>query len=898
MQFSESWLRTWCNPTHLNTEQLAHALTMGGLEVESQSLACPSFSGVVVAKITGIEKHPDADRLRICQVDTGQEACLQIVCGAPNARVGILVPCALVGAQLPPTQAAPHTPFLIQLSKVRGETSQGMLCSSSELRLLTEQTYDGLLELPADASIGQNIRHFLNLDDTLLTLKLTPNLAHCLGIQGVARELSALTGSPLLMDLPSILHSFPHSSLSTSLRVQSNQCNQQHEKTVKIDVQAPDLCGRFAGRLIENIDASVPTPAWMLDRLARCGQRSINVLVDISNYVMFELGRPSHFFDADKLQGGLTIRWGNSEESVLLLNGKTVTVDAKIGVIADENGVQAIAGIMGGEYTSVSTTTSKVYLEVAFWKPKAIAGRARRFHFSTDASHRFERGVDAESVVEHLSYITDLVVAICGTKATQVGKVDDIKSDMPVQKKVVLRVERAEKVIGMPLTLVQCEHAFERLNLPFSSSTLPNGSAIIEVTPPSYRFDLQIEEDLIEEVIRMVGFEQLPHTPPKGTLCAKTNTPNEDTRNPHTVRRQLAEIGYQESIHFGFITQQWELELHGNTPNNLIELANPIASNLSVMRSSLLGSLLHALKMNIDKKSDKIEGIRLFEIGRVFQRNDQIQDTCTTVKGFHQPMHVAGVAFGRLQPLQWGNSTSTNGQGNDICTDFFDVKGDVEQLLCMQTGQWQSKNIAFRAPLPSEAASIHPFFHPGRMAMVYQNDTWIGHVGELHPQWVQNYGLSKNGQLKHAPIFFELDLLAVLQSGATSLTTSEPETQQFKPLPKQQSIQRDLAIWLDDTITCEELMACIGLHASNSKAEFSVEMPGFPVLFDVYHPDAATGSTSMLQRTQKSMALRFSFHAKSTTDGTPIKWEENAIASFTDAILLGLSTDLGARLRI
>ncbi|MEN9539451.1 MAG: Phenylalanine--tRNA ligase beta subunit, partial [Pseudomonadota bacterium] len=397
MQFPESWLRTFCNPP-LSTQELADALTMAGMEVEEARPAAPPFSGVVVGEIKACEQHPNADRLRVCQVDAGQGGLLKIVCGAPNARVGIRVPVALVGAQLPPGEDG--KPFEIRLGKLRGVESQGMLCSATELKIAED--HSGLYELAADAPIGQDIRSHLKLDDTLFTLKLTPNLGHGLSVYGIAREVAAITGAPLQTP------SFPPVAVGTTQKLQ-------------VTISATDLCGRFSGRIVKGVNTQAKTPAWMVERLARCGQRSVSALVDISNYVMFEFGRPTHIFDLDKIQGGLDVRWAQKGETLKLLNGNTVTLDETVGIIADAQAVESLAGIMGGDATAVSDATQNIYIEAAFWWPDAVAGRSRRFNFSTDAGHRFERGVDPALTVEHIERITQLVIDICGTPQTQVG---------------------------------------------------------------------------------------------------------------------------------------------------------------------------------------------------------------------------------------------------------------------------------------------------------------------------------------------------------------------------------------------------------------------------------------------------------------------------------------------
>ena len=452
MQFPESWLREFCNPP-LTTEQLADVLTMGGFEVEEVRPVAPPFTQVVVGEIKQAEQHPNADRLRVCQVDVGQGSLLNIVCGAPNARVGIKVPCALVGAELPPGEDG--KPFAIKLGKLRGVESQGMLCSARELQLSDD--HGGLLELPADTPVGQNIRDTLRLDDAVFTLKLTPNLGHVLSVYGVARELSALTNTPLTT--PAIAPVAMGSS-----------------RVLPVKVSAPDLCGRFSGRVIENVNTQAATPAWMVDRLARCGQRSVTALVDISNYVMFEYGRPSHIFDLDKIHGALDVRWGRAGEQLKLLNGNTVTVDETVGVIADDREVESLAGIMGGDATAVSDDTKHVYVEAAFWWPDAVAGRSRRFNFSTDAGHRFERGVDPDLTVAHIERISQLIVDICGTPATVCGPIDDQQPAMPQPAPVTLRVARAAKVIGMPLTQAQCAQVFRRLGLAFMKARAPSPS--------------------------------------------------------------------------------------------------------------------------------------------------------------------------------------------------------------------------------------------------------------------------------------------------------------------------------------------------------------------------------------------------------------------------------------
>jgi len=808
MQFPESWLREFCNPP-ITTQQLADTLTMAGLEVEELQTVAPPFSHVVVGEIVSVEQHPDADRLRVCQVNVGNEHTLSIVCGAPNARAGIKVPCALVGAELPPGEDG--KPFLIKLGKLRGVESQGMLCSARELKISEDS--QGLLELAADAVAGVDIREHLNLDDTLFTLKLTPNLAHCLSVYGVAREVSALTGAPLKAPV------FKAVTASTT-------------DILPVKLTAPDLCGRFSGRVIRGLTTSVRTPDWMVERLARCGQRSVSPLVDISNYVMFEFGRPTHIFDIQKIHGGLTVRWGTSGETLALLNGQTVSLDDKVGVIADEQQVESLAGIMGGAATAVSDSTTDIYLEAAFWWPTSIAGRSRRFNFATDAGHRFERGVDPSTTVEHIEHITSLILAVCATPATVVGSIDDQQPNMPSSDKVKMRVARANKVIGTALSQPAMEEALQSLGLQLES--VPG---VITVTPPPYRFDLKIEEDLIEEVARMVGYDSLPDTPPTAPITPKLRP--ENRRHVFAVRRQMADLGYQETINFSFVDIAWEQTLAGNDAP--IQLLNPIASHMSVMRSSLLGSLLQVARFNLDRKASRI---RVFETGRVFKRDSDVKDSLQTVAGIHQPVHLAGLAYGAVQPLGWNNATTSVG--------FFDVKSDVCQLL---TGL----NPVFHS-------AQHPAMHPGRCARIENRGQTIGWVGELHPKWRQQWGFAQ------APVLFEITLDALLEHPIPVTT----------PVSKLHPVERDLAVVVNDSVTHDELIQCIYSAVTNGSLKSAV-------LFDVYRP---TKPDASLFIGEKSMAVRLLLQSHDETNMTESQIDE-LIAKVVDR----LSAQLKARLR-
>ena len=807
MQFPESWLREFCNPP-ITTAELAHLLTMAGLEVEEQRPVAPAFHGIVVAEIVEAEQHPNADRLRVCRVDAGphsKEGLLQIVCGAPNARAGIRIPLALVGAELPPTEEG-GAPFAIKVGKLRGVESYGMLCSARELKL--SEDHGGLLELPADAPIGQDIRQYLNLDDTLFTLKLTPNLAHCLSVYGIAREVSALTGTPL--NTPAIAPVAP-----------------ALDDTVAVDVQAIDLCGRFSGRVVRGVNPKAATPAWMVERLARCGQRSVSPLVDISNYVMFEYGRPSHIFDLDKIHGGLQVRWARAGESLKLLNGNTVALDEQVGIIADDQAVESLAGIMGGDATAVSDDTANIYIEAAFWWPAAVAGRSRRYNFSTDAGHRFERGVDPQGTVEHIERITALVQQVCGGQA---GPVTDVQPALPQRPPVALRVARAAKVIGMPVTQAQCAGVLQRLGLPFTEA-----DGVLTVTPPSWRFDLTIEEDLIEEVARVLGYNSLPDTPPQAPVTARVRV--EARRGAHAVRHALAALDYQETINFSFVEERWEHELSGNP--DPIKVLNPIAAPLAVMRSSLVGSLVGVLRYNLARKAPRV---RVFELGRVFRRDASVASTDRSVAGVQQPMRVAGLAWGPVAAQQWGQA--------ERAVDFFDVKGDVEVLLAPRAVQF--------------VAAEHPSLHPGRCAAVVVDGQVIGHLGELHPKWRQAY------ELPSAPVLFELDLAAVQQQPV-------PVAQ---PVPRQQAALRDLALVVGDKVAHDALVASLQADEQGLVRRAT--------LFDIYKPKAATAD---IGEGERSLAVRLELLDDETT------LTDERIEAAVAAAVARVQAAHGARLR-
>jgi phenylalanyl-tRNA synthetase beta chain len=688
MNIPESWLRKMCDPP-LSGRELADRLTMAGLEVESYEPFGPQFSGVVVGEIVAVERHPGADKLTVCTVSTGKDR-LQVVCGAPNARPGMKAPLAVLGAKLPALE--------ITRVAVRGVESHGMLCSARELGLSNDHA--GLLELHPKSEVGADVRGVLRLEDHVMTLKLTPNRGDCLSVLGVAREAAAITGAPL--QPPAVDRIPPKSDARHPVRI-----------------AAPEGCGRFAGRVIRGVNARSPTPQWMKQRLERAGQRSISALVDVTNYVMLELGRPLHVYDLDKLRGPIEVRWGRPGEKVLLLNEQEVQVDASVLCITDDSGVIGLGGIMGGESTKADEGTRNVFLESAFFFPEAIAGRARRYNFSSDASHRFERGVDFRNNLDGIERATRLILEICGGEP---GPAEDLMVRLPDRKPVRMRIARAQKVIGVPVPEAEMQSIFARLGLPARRED----DAFV-VNPPTFRFDLEIEEDLIEEVARIYGFERIAAHPPRAALTMLKTA--ESSRSLHELRERLAAAGYREVINFSFAEPAWEADFAGQP--DPIRLLNPIASQLSVMRTSLIGSLVDVIRKN---HARKVPRIRVFEAGRVFLRAPEAARGPLSVAGVHQPMRIAAAAYGPAFAEEW--------DAPERPADFFDAKGDL-QALC--------------EPLEARfEPAAHPAFHPGRSARVLLAGKPAGWLGELHPRWLRKY------ELPQAPVLFELDAEALM----------------------------------------------------------------------------------------------------------------------------------------
>jgi phenylalanyl-tRNA synthetase beta chain len=792
MLVPESWLRSFCNPP-ISGQALADRLTMAGIEVEAYEPYGPQFSGVVVGEVLSVEKHPNAEKLTVCAVSTGNEM-VRVVCGAPNVRAGMKAPLAKVGARLPEME--------IKAAALRGVESKGMLASARELGLSSD--HSGLLELPQDAKPGADVRTVLGLDERVMTLKLTPNRADCLSILGVAREVSALTG--VRLEAPEIERIPAKTSAKHPVRI-----------------SAPEGCGRFAGRVIRNVDAKAPTPPWMKERLERAGQRSISALVDVTNYVMLELGRPLHVYDLDELKGAIDVRWGRKGEKVLLLNEQTVDVDDSVLCIADESGVIGLAGIMGGESTKADEVTRNIFLESAFFHPAAVAGRARRYNFTSDASHRFERGVDFANNLDGIERATRLIVDICGGEP---GPTEDLVARLPERKPVPMRIARAQKVIGVAVAQDEMAAVFDKLGLPFERE-----KDRFIVKPPSFRFDLEIEEDLIEEVARIHGFERIAAHPPLAP--ARMLPEPERRRSPHALRERLAAAGYREVINFSFVEPAWEADLAG-APDP-IRLLNPIASQLSVMRSSLIGGLVDVVRKNHQRK---VPRIRVFEVGRVFYRDPHVEDGPLSVRGVGQPLRIAAAAYGPALEQQW--------EGAERMVDFFDVKADLEALS---------------APLELRfEPAVHPALHPARSARVLVDGRPAGWIGELHPKWLPKY------ELPQPPIVFEVEADAL-----TQVPLPRPEAPSRLPI-----VVRDIAMEFDAETSVQSVLDTI--HAQKPPIVRSVRF------FSLYRGPGLPAGT-------KSLAFRVVMQdtARTLTDA-----EADAAR---DALVALLSRRFSARLR-
>ncbi|MEW6354558.1 MAG: phenylalanine--tRNA ligase subunit beta [Pseudomonadota bacterium] len=765
MKFSEQWLREWVNPP-LSTAELAEQLTMAGLEVDAVAPVAPNFAGVVVGEIVAVAAHPNADALRVCQVHVGDTQPLTIVCGAPNARVGLRAPLAIVGAELP-------NQVVIKETAVRGVTSQGMLCSAQELGL-SEQSA-GLLELPSDTRVGEDVYEYLRLDDVSIELGLTPNRGDCLSIAGVAREVAALTQSAL------------HAPAIEPVA---------HVIKDKFDVavSAPADCPRYVGRVLRGVNQNAITPLWMQERLRRGGLRSISAVVDVTNYVMLELGQPMHAFDLDKLQGGIQVRHARAGETLTLLDGQTVTLQPGTLLITDHSWPLALAGIMGGLDSAIGPGTTALFLESAFFAPQAVVGRARGYGLHTDSSFRFERGVDPDLPRRAMERATALLLQIVGGQAGPIIEVCS-QAHLPARAPVPLRAERLRRVLGADIAPGDVTDILARLNM--QPVTQPQGW---QATPPSYRFDIAIEADLIEEIARIHGYNRLPSHHPQAEL-AMTPQPEAEV-NLGRMRQLLADRGYQEIVTYSFVDPAWQRLL--DPEHAPLALANPISSDMSVMRTTLWCGLLQTLLYNQKRQQTRL---RLFESGLNFIKQDN---------ELKQEMYIAGVMSGNAYPEQWAMPARP--------ADFYDIKADIEALAAL-TGE----NNLFRF-----SPSNHPALHPGQSAQINRDGHAVGWAGALHPAVANELGL-------HGGIYlFELQFAAL---AAGSLP-------KFRELSKFPAIRRDIAVIIDATLPAQAVLDCAAQAAGELLQELQV--------FDVYQ-----GKGIDLGR--KSLALGLTLQASSRT---------------------------------
>lgn len=723
MQISEAWLRELVNPS-VTTQELVAQLTMAGLEVDAVEPAAAEFGNVVVAQVVSMSQHPNADKLKVCQVDVGDGEPIQIVCGAGNVREGLKIPAALIGAVLPGN-------FKIKKSKLRGELSLGMLCSEKELGLADDA--DGLMELPDTAPVGVDIREYLALNDTVIEVDLTPNRADCLSVEGIAREVAVL-------------------NKTTWTPVDVAEIKVAHQDKMTVEVEAPEDCPRYLGRLIRNVDPQAETPMWMQEKLRRSGIRSLGPLVDVTNYVLVELGQPLHAFDAAKLNGAVVVRKSRRGEELRLLNEQTVELDGDALIIADQQRPLALAGVMGGSESAVSDDTRDIFLECAFFSPASIAGKARQFGLHTDSSHRFERGVDFTLQRRAIDRATRLILEISGGDAGPVTEVSSYEH-LPQRAPVKLRRQRIEKILGLAIADEEISAIFNGLGMQID--TVAEGW---EVTPPGCRFDIAIEADLIEEVGRIYGYNNLPNS--SLLMRSELGKAPEALLTQDRVKDLLVDKGYQEAITYSFVDEEIQKLVAPN--DEFVRLQNPISSELSVMRTTLWCGLLNAALYNLKRQQNRI---RLFESGLRFvkQQGETLQ----------QPM-LAGLALGSVNAEQWGEKSRT--------IDFFDVKADLEALFAL-TGR-----------AASFKAEAHAALHPGQSARLF-NDRGeaLGWLGMLHPTLEKQLGFDTQVFL------FEMQLDKIL----------EKQVPAFKPLSRFPSVRRDMAVIVEDSVTADQIIASI-----------------------------------------------------------------------------------------
>jgi phenylalanyl-tRNA synthetase beta chain len=753
MRVSLQWLRELVD-VDLAPAALADKLTMGGLEVEEITPVAADFSGIVVGHVKSVAPHPNADKLRVTEVDAGTGETLTIVCGAPNVAAGQKVPCALVGAKLPGME--------IRKAKLRGVESSGMLCSARELGLSDE--HEGLLLLDPSARIGEDVRKVLALDDIYFTLKLTPNRGDCLSMFGIARDAAAITGARL--ELPAVE---PVASSIPDAR--------------PVRISEPKACGQYFGRVIRGIDSRARTPDWMVRRIERAGLRAIHPIVDITNYVMLERGQPMHAFDDAKLRGGIDVRLMRPGERIKLLNGDEVEYRAGLLAIADDSGPVALGGVMGGFDTMVGEGTTDVFFEAAFFHPAAVQGKARALQVTSDAAHRYERGVDPAAASAAIERATALALEICGGKA---GPESRAMGTLPARQSVRVRPARARMLLGYDVADGEMRSILARL----ACAPERDGDAI-RVTPPSWRFDLAIEEDFVEEIARIHGYQHVPVRPPR--VASSMLHLREGERDRFDIRHALAASGYQEVVNYSFVAEEWERDFAGN--ESPVRLANPIASHMSVMRTTLLGGLVQTLRSNLNRGESRV---RVFEMGRCFE--GAAADPAV------QPERIAALAFGPRFPEQWAE-----GGEKGPALDLFDVKGDLEAIA-------GGTGLSFKA-------GSHAACHPGRCAIVSHGGTAIGVLGELHPRLQQRH------ELALAPVFFEVLLEPLLQG----------EFPRFQGLSRMPVVRRNIAFFVAEAVPVGELLAAV-----------RARVPGFVREVEVFDQYRGKG----VEPGKKSLALR------------------------------------------
>jgi phenylalanyl-tRNA synthetase beta chain len=769
MKISEQWLREWVNPK-ATTEQLVEQITMAGLEVDGTEPVAGVFTGVVVGEILSIEQHPDADKLRVCQV-AGGDSVVQVVCGAPNARAGLKIPFATVGSLLPSDDAKG---FKIKKAKLRGIESFGMLCAEKELGL--SEASEGLMELAADAPVGTDLRDYLSLDDTIIEVDLTPNRADCLSVAGIARDTAVLYQADVTA--PTI-----------------DAVAAQIDDRFAVELQATADCPRYVGRVIRGVDVSQPTPLWMTEKLRRSGIRSIDAVVDVTNYVLLELGQPMHAFDLNLLQGGIRVRHAEAGEKLALLDGQQLELTAGSLVIADHQQPVALAGIMGGEATAVNTSTKDIFLESAFFAPLKIAGRARSYGLHTDSSHRFERGVDYQLQATAIERATQLLLDIVGG---QPGPLIDtvVEADLPVPAVIELRAARIKKLLGLDIERAEVSDMLSRLGLGITDTE--QGWRVVS---PSWRFDIAIEADLLEEIARIYGYNRLPATTIHAELNLKAKP---ETRiGLRSLRRQLVARGYQEAITYCFVEPKAQQQVCPN--DEVVVLANPISADMAVMRTSLWPGLLNAMQRNLNRQQSRV---RLFESGLRF-----IPDGDGLPK---QDAMLAGVITGRRMPESW----TENGE----MVDFYDLKGDVESLIGLQGA---SSGLGF-------SVGQHPALHPGQTAAITLKGETVGYLGAIHPELQKKMGFSQ------AVYLFEVTLAAV----------SEADLPKFTELSKFPEVRRDLAVLINRDVAAQTVLDAVKDVAGDELRNLR--------LFDIYEGKG-------IDLKEKSLALGLTYQHSSRT---------------------------------